>query len=71
MLIHLLQSLTSNVPVHHQMCNHLGIVPIVTTTATSSAQDFSDLVEYCHGNATTPMGQKRAADGHPATYDVK
>ena len=53
------------------MCNHLGIVPIVTTTATSSAQDFSALVEYCHGNATTPMGQKRAADGHPETYDVK
>eukprot|EP01051_Picozoa_sp_SAG22_P002957 SAG22_NODE_138_length_18031_cov_5.796621_5_plen_183_part_00 len=55
-----------------EMCNQLGIEPVITTTATSSPVELAALVEYCLGDAaTTPMGQQRAADGHPATYDVK
>ena len=53
------------------MCNALGIEPVITTTETTTAKEFADLVEYCHGDATTPMGKKRVADGHPKTYDVK
>ena len=53
------------------MCNALGIEPVITTTETSTAASFADLVEYCHGNASTAMGKKRIADGHPSTYDVK
>lgn len=47
------------------MCNALGIEPVITTTETSSAEEFADLVEYCHGDSTTPLGKKRIADGHP------
>jgi alpha-N-arabinofuranosidase len=53
------------------MCNALGIEPVITTTETDNAQEFADLVEYCHGDDTTPMGKKRVADGHPQKYDVK
>ncbi len=53
------------------MCMALGIEPVITTTDTSSAEDFAGLVEYCYGNATTPMGAKRHADGHPQLYHVK
>eukprot|EP01048_Picozoa_sp_COSAG05_P032331 COSAG05_NODE_12326_length_472_cov_1.107239_1_plen_92_part_01 len=40
-------------------------------TDTSSVESFTNLVEYCHGNSSTPMGAKRIADGHPETYNVK
>lgn len=53
------------------MCNALGIEPVITTTDTSSAEDFAGLVEYCYGNETTPMGAKRHADGHPQPYRIK
>jgi alpha-N-arabinofuranosidase len=52
-------------------CNALGIEPVITTTDTSSVQEFADLVEYCHGDETTVQGKKRIADGHPAKYDVR
>lgn len=58
-------------PGDRSMCNALGIEPIITTTDTTSAAGFADLVEYCWGNTTTPQGAKRAADGHPETYNVK
>eukprot|EP01043_Picozoa_sp_COSAG02_P067854 COSAG02_NODE_11058_length_1803_cov_22.682512_1_plen_69_part_10 len=53
------------------MCNALGIEPVITTTDTTSAGDFARLVEYCHGNGSTPMGSKRHLDGHPEPYYVK
>lgn len=53
------------------MCNTLDIEAIITTTDTTSAAEFADLVEYCYGNASTLQGAKRAADGHPKTYNVK
>jgi alpha-L-arabinofuranosidase len=33
--------------------------------------DILDLLEYCNGSATTKWGSKRAANGHPATYNLK
>ena len=32
------------------MCNALGIEPVITTTDTSTAEEFAGLVEYCYGN---------------------
>ena len=29
------------------------------------------LRRYCWGNESTPMGKKRAVDGHPAQYQLK
>ena len=53
------------------MCNALGIEPVITTTSSSSPHELADLVEYCHGDASsTPMGQRRAADGHTRPYNV-
>ena len=43
----------------------------VWQTDTSSVQSFTNLVEYCHGNASTTMGAKRIADGHQEPYNVK
>ena len=34
-------------------------------------QSAANLVEYCNGDARTPWGAKRAANGHPAPYGVK
>jgi alpha-L-arabinofuranosidase len=53
------------------LCNKLDVKPIITTTATSSPEELADLVEYCLGNETTPMGRQRAADGHPEQYKVQ
>ena len=33
--------------------------------------DILDLLEYCNGSVTTKWGAKRAANGHPATYNLK
>jgi hypothetical protein len=53
------------------MCNALSIEPIITTTSSSTPGELADLVEYCHGDAqATPMGRKRASDGHPEPYRV-
>jgi alpha-N-arabinofuranosidase len=49
----------------------LGAEPVITTTETSSPAEFADLVEYCWGNDTTPMGKQRAADGHPDQYKLR
>ena len=38
--------------------------------AGQSPEDWADLVEYCHGNASTAWGRQRIADGHPAPYDL-
>jgi alpha-L-arabinofuranosidase len=32
--------------------------------------DILDLLQYCKGDPSTPWGAKRAANGHPAPYDL-
>ena len=81
----------------------LGAEPIITTTMTSTPDEFADLVtlphphpspsltsqlvpiltdkstlhpsslqvEYCWGNATTPMGAQRIRDQHPEPYRLR
>ena len=54
------------------MCNALGIEPAITLAYDSNDEgDWADLVEYAWGDAkTTSWGARRAADGHPAPYNV-
>ncbi|HEV2320604.1 MAG TPA: alpha-N-arabinofuranosidase, partial [Verrucomicrobiae bacterium] len=54
------------------LCKLLGVEPYITVNA-GTGDDWSarDLVEYCNGDATTPMGKLRAANGHPERYQVK
>ncbi len=54
------------------MCAALGIEPIITTTSSSSASELADLVEYCWADpASSALGRRRAADGHPEPYRLR
>jgi alpha-L-arabinofuranosidase len=50
----------------------LGVDPFISVNA-GFGDEFSaaQLVEYANGAATTPMGKLRAANGHPAPYNIK
>jgi alpha-N-arabinofuranosidase len=54
------------------MCKLLGVEPYITVNA-GTGDDWSarELVEYCNGDTSTPMGGQRAANGHPEPYHVK
>jgi alpha-N-arabinofuranosidase len=54
------------------LCKLLGVEPYITVNA-GTGDDWSarDLVEYCNGDASTPMGKLRAVNGHPQPYHVK
>ena len=50
--------------------NALGVTPIVTLYCGDEPGDYADLVEYCWGNESTPMGLARIADGHELPYKI-
>ena len=54
------------------MCKLLGVEPYITVNA-GTGDDWSarELVEYCNGDSSTPMGKLRAANGHAEPYHVK
>jgi alpha-N-arabinofuranosidase len=54
------------------MSKLLGVEPYITVNA-GTGDDWSaaELVEYCNGDASTPMGKQRTANGHPEPYHVK
>jgi alpha-L-arabinofuranosidase len=54
------------------LCQLLEVEPYITVNAgTGDAQSAAQYVEYANGAVTTPMGQLRAAHGHPEPYGVK
>ena len=62
------------------LCKKIGTEPLMVIflgpknkpeTWPQYVQDARDLVEYCNGPATSPWGQKRAANGHTEPYGVK
>ena len=54
------------------MCKLLEVEPYITVNAgTGDAWSAAEYVEYANGDASTPMGKQRAANGHPAPYHVK
>jgi alpha-N-arabinofuranosidase len=54
------------------MCKLLEVEPYITVNAgTGDAWSAAQYVEYANGDASTPMGKQRAANGHPEPYHVK
>ncbi|MBV9441095.1 MAG: hypothetical protein JO217_00240 [Acidobacteriaceae bacterium] len=54
------------------MCNLLGVDAFISVNAGfGDARSAAELVEYVNGGPDTPMGKLRAANGHPAPYNVK
>jgi alpha-N-arabinofuranosidase len=54
------------------MCELLGVDAFISVNAGfGDAHSAAELVEYVNGAADTPMGRLRAANGHPAPYNVK
>jgi alpha-L-arabinofuranosidase len=54
-----------------QFCELAGAEPLVCVSFSDGAQNAGDLVEYCNGDSRTTWGSRRAANGHPAPYQVK
>jgi alpha-L-arabinofuranosidase len=54
------------------MCELLGVDAFISVNAGfGDAHCAAELVEYVNGSTGTPMGKARAANGHPAPYNVK
>jgi alpha-N-arabinofuranosidase len=54
------------------LCRLLGVDPYITVNAGfGDAWSAKELVEYTNGDAATPMGKWRAANGHAKPYNVK
>ena len=55
-----------------QLCKILDAeANIAVNTGLGDAELAANEVEYFNGAATTPMGKRRAANGHPEAYDVQ
>ncbi|MGE5349792.1 MAG: alpha-L-arabinofuranosidase C-terminal domain-containing protein [Actinomycetota bacterium] len=53
-------------------CELLGTEPYIAVNAgLGDSKQAREEVEYCNGSAETPMGRIRAANGHPAPWNVK
>ena len=54
------------------LCKLLGVEPYITVNAgTGDEWSAAELVEYCNGDVSTPMGKQRAVNGHPEPYHVE
>lgn len=54
-----------------QFCELVGAAPLICVSFADGAASAHDLAEYCNGGADTTWGARRAANGHPAPYQVK
>jgi alpha-L-arabinofuranosidase len=54
-----------------QLCEAAGFVPSFAVNIDEDPQDMADMIEYLNGSATSKWGAMRAANGHPAPYNVK
>jgi alpha-N-arabinofuranosidase len=55
-----------------KFCRAVGCEPMICVNAGSGTpEEAADWAEYCNGPPTSPMGQLRAAGGHPEPYNVK
>lgn len=54
------------------MCELLGVDAFISVNSGfGDARCAAEQVEYVNGSVSTPMGKLRAANGHPAPYNVK
>ena len=55
-----------------RFCGEIGAEAIICVNAGSGTpQEAARWVEYCNSPPTSPMGGRRAANGHAAAYDVR
>ncbi|GEM_PF-468422 len=52
-------------------CRAVGAEPLLVINMNLGVQHALDWLEYCNGTATTPWGALRAANGHPAPYQIR
>jgi alpha-N-arabinofuranosidase len=53
-------------------CRAVGCEPMICVNAGSGTPaEAARWIQYCNGPATSPMGARRAANGHPAPYNVR
>ncbi len=52
------------------LCEELGAEPVIQVNFLSDASNAPDLIEYILGNASTPMGAIRAANGRTQPWNV-
>jgi alpha-N-arabinofuranosidase len=54
-----------------QLCRTVGAEPLLCVRFTGrTPKDAADEVEYFNGSVDTPQGARRAANGHPAPYEI-
>lgn len=54
------------------LCELIGAEPMICVNAgNGTPQDAADWVRYCNDPVTTEWGRLRAANGHPAPYNVR
>ena len=54
-----------------EFCRAISCEPMICINAGSGTpEEAARWVEYCNGDANTPMGQLRAANGHPEPFKV-
>jgi hypothetical protein len=52
-------------------CREIGAEPMIAVNSGfGDAHSAAEEVEYANGSAETPLGRRRAENGHPAPYDV-
>ena len=55
-----------------RFCQAMNIVPVFTVGyANNTPETAAEIVEYCNGPVSSPLGLARAKNGHPAPYGVK
>jgi alpha-L-arabinofuranosidase len=54
-----------------QFAEAIGATAVIGMNQNENYEDIHDFVEYMNGSNTTRWGAKRAADGHPAPYNLK
>jgi hypothetical protein len=53
------------------MCEAAGFMAVPDFNIDETPQDMADFVEYVNGPADSEWGRRRAADGHPAPFNLK
>ncbi|CAH0121854.1 hypothetical protein PAE9249_04388 [Paenibacillus sp. CECT 9249] len=55
-----------------RFCRELRVEPLICVNdGSGTPEEAAQWVEYCNGSVDTPMGARRAANGHPEPYQVR
>lgn len=54
-----------------RFCQKINAEPILVINTARGVEDALNWLEYCMGDQTTEYGKLRAANGHPAPYELK